>query len=142
MKRNITLSLITGALVWLPWLSWAAIKTYILAEPDSKFGAMGGVLFVAAFWGFAAFIAAIAFLSVRFLISLREPCPGRSNETVSALLSGLLLAIAAKFLPLLPPVGERLLGEIPGIILCWGLICLTVCAAVQTLVVARTPKAL
>ena len=57
VHRTIAVFSVLATAVLVPRLAWTVFDTYMLGHPDSKFGASGGIQFIAFFVGIAAAIA-------------------------------------------------------------------------------------
>ena len=116
--------LTTALAVLLPRLIWATIDTYLLAHPDGKFGAAGGIEFIAFFVGIAAVVAGIVAATLAF------PRITRSFRAhlVNASIGGLTLSLASLWIPDLAVygVGSALFGEIGMLVVNWAVVCAVV----------------
>ena len=96
MKHPIVLSAsIISTIVVLYVTGYAAIDTYLLENPDQKFGAKGGVQFAFMVSIFGAVVYSI-FTSIVFYILWRPSSPGVWFVIFVSIVTGLILAILVK----------------------------------------------
>jgi hypothetical protein len=122
MKKLIKTSTVSALAVWLPWVSWVTIKTYLLTDPDSKFGAKGGVIFVVAMWGLAAVVSGISAVLVNTLATNFIKTKNKTRTTIIAISCGLVLSLLATLIPRLPVLFNGIYGDIAGMVLSWFII--------------------
>ena len=122
IKKTFKTFAISVLAVWLPWVLWTTIKTYLLDDPDSKFGAEGGVIFVAAIWGLAAVVSGVAAVLILLLTTRITKIISRARPNLIALGCGCLLSFLAYFIPRLPALSNSWYGDIAGMVLSWLLI--------------------
>lgn len=108
--------------VWLPWMLWVTIKTYFLSAPDSKFGAEGGVIFVAVIWGLAAVISGISAVLILLLATKFNKTKSNPRSALIALGCGLVLSLLANLIPRLPVLINGIYGDIAGMAFSWFVI--------------------
>jgi hypothetical protein len=136
--RTITAVFFVVALtVLVPRLAWTVFDTYVLAHPDGKFGASGGIQFVAFFVGIAA---AIAGAVGAVLVLIRRTTLYRAH-LLSAFGAGLALSFASFWIPDLAVygVGQSLFGEIGMIMVNWAVVCALVLVLAQLIVGGMLP---
>ena len=121
--------LVTALAVLLPRLVWATIDTYVLGQPDSKFGAAGGIQFLVFFVGIAALVAGL----VAAALMLTSKSMSVRAHLRNAAIGGLILSLASFWIPHLPVygVGYALFGEIGMIVVNWAVVCAVVLFLVQ-----------
>jgi hypothetical protein len=136
-RRTTAVFVVLVLAVLVPRLIWTVFDTYVLGHPDSKFGASGGLQFVAFFVGIAAAIAGVvgAVLAV-----VRRAIPQRVH-LLGALFSGLALSIASFWIPDLPVygVGDALFGDVGMIAVNWAAVCAVVILVIQLIVGRALP---
>jgi hypothetical protein len=113
------------------------LDTYVFGHPDSKFGASGGIQFVAFFVGIAA---AIAGAVGAVLVLVRRAVPQRVH-LLSAVIAGLTLSIASFWIPDLAVygVGYSVFGDIGMIAVNWAAVCAVVILLTQLMVGRALP---
>jgi hypothetical protein len=123
--------------VFVPRLAWTVFDTYVLDHPDGKFGAAGGIQFMAFFIGIAA---AVAGAVGAVLVLIRRTTPYRVH-LLSALIAGLTLSLASFWIPKLAVygIGQSLFGDIGMIVANWAAICVVVLLLVQLTVAGTLP---
>ena len=134
--RTMTAVFVLAALaVLLPRLAWTLIDTYVLGHPDGKFGAWGGIQFVAFFVGIAA---AVAGAVGAVLVLVRKGIPQRVH-LLSAAVAGLVLSIASFWIPRLAVygVGASVFGDIGMIVANWAVVCVAALLLAQRIVRGR-----
>lgn len=128
MKNLIIAFSITAIAVWLPQIIWVSADTYLFNHPDMKFGASGGVLFVAVITGLEALIAGASAALVQLLAMIFKKYRIK-RVTVATMLGGLSLSGLSRFVYVLPPVATAFLDEVAGLALSWGILCMVVMVA-------------
>jgi hypothetical protein len=84
-------ALIVGAIIVLFWTGYALLETYLLGNPDQKFGAKGGVQFAL----FISIVSAAIFSAgsgLAYYLCWRNRVPARAVIVSVALLTGCVLA--------------------------------------------------
>ena len=124
MKRSTAVFFVLALTVLVPRLAWTVFDTYVLGHADGKFGATGGIQFVAFFVGIAA---AIAGVWGAVLVLVRRAIPNRVH-LFSALVAGLVLSVASFWIPDLAvyAVGYAVFGDIGMIAVNWAAVCIVV----------------
>jgi hypothetical protein len=126
LKTLTAVFLIVALAVLMPRLAWTIFDTYILSNPDSKFGAQGGIQFVAFFVGLAGAIAGLMAMTVVAVSLLR----GRSNARylLTSLSGGLVLSLLSFRIPDLAVYGfgYSIFGDVGMIMVNWAVICAVV----------------
>ena len=122
MKKILQSFAISVLAVWLPWMLWVTIKTYFLSDPDSKFGAEGGVIFVAVIWGLAAVISGMSAVLILLLAPKFSKAKLKARPGFIALSCGFVLSLLAYFIPRLPVLFNGKYGDIAGMVLSWFVI--------------------
>lgn len=137
LRTVIAVFVTTSVAVLLPRLVWATIDTYLLGHPDGKFGALGGIHFVAFFVGIAATVAGLVAAALAF---------GRRamffhRHLVNAVTGGLALSLASFWIPELAVygVGSALFGEIGMLVVNWAVVCAVVLLLVQLIIGGLLP---
>jgi hypothetical protein len=114
--------LITLGIVWLPWVAWFAIDTYLLRHYDPKFGRDGGFLFGVFLRGATGLVSAtVASVTHGVEMALRSSLTWRSRRHV-AVLGGIILSALSPIVPVL-----YIPGLPPGfieLVLPWALVSL------------------
>jgi hypothetical protein len=136
-RTMIAVFLLLALTVLIPRLAWTVFDTYALGHPDGKFGASGGIQFVAFFVGIAA---AIAGAVGAVLVLARKAFSARAH-LFSAVIAGLALSFASFWIPDLAVygVGERLFGDIGMIMVNWAVVCAVVLLLIQFIVGSAMP---
>jgi hypothetical protein len=129
LRTTTAVFLVTALAVLLPRLVWTTIDTYVLGHPDSKFGAAGGIQFLALFVGFAAFVAGLVAAALAFA---RQTMSFRTHLR-NAAVGGVILSLASFWIPDLAVygVGYTIFGEIGMIVVNWAVVCAVVLLLVQ-----------
>jgi hypothetical protein len=128
---------IVALAVLIPRLAWTVFDTYLLGHPDSKFGASGGVEFVAFFIGIAAVIAG----AVAAVLALARKTTSYRLHLLSAPIAGVALSFLSFWIPELAVygVGYSLFGEVGMIMVNWAVVCAVVLLFVQLTISAWLP---
>jgi hypothetical protein len=123
--------------VLVPRLTWTVLDTYVFGHPDSKFGASGGIQFVAFFVGIAAAIAG----AVGAVLVLVRRATSQRVHLFSALAAGLALSIASFWIPDLAVygVGYAVFGDVGLIAVNWAAICAVVLLLTQLIIGRALP---
>ena len=137
LRTMIAVFLVLALTVLVPRLAWTVLDTYLLGQPDSKFGALGGIQFVAFFVGVAAAIAGV--VGAVFVLGRRNT-PYRVH-LLSAVFAGLALSLASFWIPKLAVygVGYALFGDIGMIMVNWAIVCAMVLLLAQLIVGGALP---
>jgi hypothetical protein len=110
-------------LVAVPWVAWAVVQTYVLNEPDLKFGASGGVMFSALISGLAGLIAGLcAVVALGIVGGYRAS--SMHSPAIAVLVSGISLSVLSSVIPHLPVL--PLVSDVTGIFVSWAAISLAV----------------
>jgi hypothetical protein len=124
-RKVIRDALLVAALIWLPWVLWEILKSYVLGTPDYKFGAEGAIVVVAALKALMALFAlaswGVVHLAMRKLIPI--------SDTARLVWTG-AAGITLSVLSYMPPLGVWLFGDIGAIAATWGAICVVVMAII------------
>jgi hypothetical protein len=134
--RTIGASMMVAILaLTLPRVGWVAFDTYILDNPDFKFGANGGVMITAMLAAACGLI--VGFVVVIFgtgTLMLKHQLDERAL-LYTAFIVGIVMSWPSYYVPRLPGWGyETPLAEFGGMAANWALICLPMVALVYYVV--------
>jgi H+/Cl- antiporter ClcA len=139
LKTLTAVFLIVALAVLMPRLAWTIFDTHVLSNPDSKFGAQGGIQFVTFFVGLAGAIAGLVAMIVTAVSLLRRRSSAR--YLLTSLIGGLVLSFLSFWIPDLAVYGfgYSIFGDIGMIMVNWAVVCAVVLILIQVAVGGRLP---
>jgi hypothetical protein len=114
--------LVTWGIVWVPWVAWFAVDTYLLGHHDSKLGRDGGFVFGVFLRGVTGLVSGlVAALAngIEMTTSGRLSLPSRRE---AAIVSAAVLSVLSPIVPRLHIAG--LPNPAMGLVLAWAIVSL------------------